>query len=99
MKFLKIFFIIFIFSFFNQKSFSEIEIDANYVILQDHLSGEILYEKNADAKIYPASMTKIMTVIVVFDLIKKGKYQKGENIIFLHTGGQPALWAYKKFFQ
>ena len=35
----------------------------------------------------------------LFDLIKKGKYQKGDNIIFLHTGGQPALWAYKKFFQ
>ena len=35
----------------------------------------------------------------LIDLIKKGKYQKGDNIIFLHTGGQPALWAYQKFFQ
>ena len=61
MKLFKIFFIILIFLLFQQKSYSQIEVDANYVILQDHLSGKILYEKNADDKIYPASMTKIMT--------------------------------------
>ena len=26
-------------------------------------------------------------------------HEYANNIIFLHTGGQPALWAYKKFFQ
>ena len=52
-------------------AYSKIEIEARYVILQDHLSGEILYEKEADEKIYPASMTKIMTAIVTFDLLKK----------------------------
>ena len=73
MKFLKIFFIIVIFLFSQQKSYSEIEIDARFVILQDHLSGKILYEKSADSKIYPASLTKIMTAIVAFDLLKKAK--------------------------
>ena len=69
MKFIKIIFsVLFLFSF-SQKSFSEIDIDVRYIILQDHLSGEILYEKDADAKIYPASMTKIMTTIVAFDLL------------------------------
>ena len=37
-----------------------------------YLSGEILYEKDPDKSIYPASMTKIMTSIVAFDLIKSG---------------------------
>jgi len=49
------------------------DIKANTAILQDYLSGEILFEKNADDKIYPASMTKIMTAIVAFDLLKKGE--------------------------
>ena len=49
------------------------EIKARTAILQDYLSGEILYEKNADKSIYPASMTKIMTAIVAFDLIKSGE--------------------------
>ena len=73
MKFFKIFFIILIFLLFQQKSYSQIEVAADHVILQDHLSGTILYEKDADGKIYPASMTKIMTVIVAFDLLKREK--------------------------
>ena len=48
------------------------EIKARTAILQDSLSGEILYEKEPDKSIYPASMTKIMTSIVAFDLIKSG---------------------------
>ena len=48
------------------------DIKARTAILQDFLSGEILYEKDPDKSIYPASMTKIMTAIVAFDLIKSG---------------------------
>ena len=43
---------------------ANIEIKARTVILQDFLSGEILYEKEPDKSIYPASMTKIMTSII-----------------------------------
>ena len=67
MKILNILLILCISLFFNHKSYSNIEVEANYVILQDHLSGKILYEKDADAQIYPASLTKIMTTIVAFD--------------------------------
>jgi serine-type D-Ala-D-Ala carboxypeptidase (penicillin-binding protein 5/6) len=42
-------------------------------ILVDYHSGDVLYELEPDAQIYPASMTKIMTSIVAFDLIKKNK--------------------------
>ena len=73
MKYLKTILVIVLFFQFSIKAFSKIEIEATYAILQDHLSGEILYEKDADAKIYPASMTKIMTTIVTFDLLKKGE--------------------------
>ena len=52
------------------------EIKARTVILQDYLSGEILYEKDPDKSIYPASMTKIMTAIITFDLIKSGDNRK-----------------------
>jgi len=47
-------------------SYSNIEIKARTAILQDFLSGEILYEKEPDRSIYPASMTKIMTSINCF---------------------------------
>ena len=48
------------------------DVKARTAILQDYLSGEILFEKDADKSIYPASMTKIMTAMVAFDMIKNG---------------------------
>ena len=53
---------------------AEINIEAKTVILQDFLSGKILYKKDPDIAIYPASMTKIMTSIIAFELLKMEKY-------------------------
>ena len=58
MKFLKTLSIIFVYCFLSQKSYSEIDVEAEHFILQDHLSGEVRFEKDADSSIYPASMTK-----------------------------------------
>ena len=48
-------------------------INARTSILVDYHSDEILYESDPDAQIYPASMTKIMTSIVAFDLLERNK--------------------------
>ena len=55
----KLFIIIFTLIFFNKNIYANIEIKARTAILQDFLSGEILYEKEPDESIYPASMTKM----------------------------------------
>jgi len=47
-------------------------IDASAYILQDYHTGKILAENNADVKLAPASLTKIMTVYVVFREISNG---------------------------
>ncbi len=92
----KILFIIFIFFFAtSSKSF---DIKAPSVILQDYLSGEILFEKDADREIYPASMTKIMTSIIAFDLLKKGeislddKFTVSEKAWRLSTSGYSSMF-------
>ena len=59
-------------SFINH-SYALFDVNARTAILQDYLSGEILFEKEADYKIYPASMTKIMTSIIAFDYLKSGE--------------------------
>ena len=79
--FKKIFLINLINLFLIQFSYSNIDIKARTVILQDFLSGEILYEKEPDRSIYPASMTKIMTSIVAFDLIESGDLKLDEKFI------------------
>ena len=98
MRHIKIFFVIFIFSLFQQISHSEIEIDARYVIVQDHLSGQILYEKDPDSKIYPASMTKIMTAIVVFDLLKNGETSLDEMITISEKAWRLSQSGYSSMF-
>ena len=60
---------------------ANIDIKARTAILQDFLSGEILYEKDPDRSIYPASMTKIMTAIIAFDLIKSGDLSLDDKFI------------------
>lgn len=49
------------------------EAAATAAILVDCESGFVLYEKNADAPVAPASTTKIMTALLVFDAIAAGK--------------------------
>ena len=51
-------------------SYADFDVKARTAILQDYHSGEILYEKDADRIIFPASMTKIMTAIIAFDFIQ-----------------------------
>ncbi len=98
MRHIKIYLIIFIFSLFQQISHSEIKIDAKYVIIQDHLSGKILYEQDPDSKIYPASMTKIMTAIVVFDLLKKGETSLDEMITISEKAWRLSQSGYSSMF-
>ena len=98
MKFLKFFLIIITCIFFTQKSFSNIEIAARYAILQDSLSGKILYEKDADEKIYPASKTKIMTSIVAFDLLKKGETSLDELITISEKAWRLSQSVYSSMF-
>ncbi|MGV3478760.1 MAG: D-alanyl-D-alanine carboxypeptidase family protein [Sphingobium sp.] len=49
------------------------ESTAKVAFLQDLSSGAVLYDKGADVRMPPASMAKMMTVYVAFDLIKQGK--------------------------
>jgi len=74
------------------------DISARTAILQDYLSGEILYEKNADKSIYPASMTKIMTAIVAFELIRSGDLDMNEKFIISENAWRLSSAGYSSMF-
>ena len=94
-KFFLVLFTLLSFTFGVNASF---DIKARTAILQDYLSGEILFEKEPDKSIYPASMTKIMTAIIAFDLIKKGdlsldeKFTVSENAWRLSSAGYSSMF-------
>lgn len=52
---------------------------APIAFMQDLSSGAILYAKDADRRIPPASMAKMMTVYVAFDMIKRGELKLSQN--------------------
>jgi serine-type D-Ala-D-Ala carboxypeptidase (penicillin-binding protein 5/6) len=49
------------------------ESSAKQAILMDSGSGKVLFEKNADELMHPASMSKIMTMIMVFERLESGR--------------------------
>ena len=76
---------------------------AKTAILQDYLSGEILFEKEAHMSIYPASMTKIMTSIIAFELLESGQITLDEKftiseMIFYKLGKHQDLKDYQCIF-
>jgi len=75
-----------------------LEIKARTAILQDFLSGEILYEKDADKSIYPASMTKIMTAIIAFELIKGGELNLDEKFLVSENAWRLSSAGYSSMF-
>jgi len=54
---------------------------ADNLAILDYESGEILFEKNARVPMYPASMTKIMTALIVFDRIKSGALSLDDEFV------------------
>tara|TARA_Y100000389_G_scaffold94075_1_gene90730 strand:- start:6845 stop:8023 length:1179 start_codon:yes stop_codon:yes gene_type:complete len=78
--------------------FADLEIKARTAILQDYLSGEILYEKEPDRSIYPASMTKIMTSIIAFDLIKSGDLTLEDKFIVSEKAWRLSTAGYSSMF-
>ena len=74
------------------------DIKARTVILTDYLSGEILYVKDPDKSIYPASMTKIMTAIVTFELIKSGDLSMNDKFIVSENAWRLSSAGYSSMF-
>ena len=51
---------------------SYIDTDAETAVVIDATTGKVLFEKNKDKKTFPASMTKIMTTLIVFEKLSNG---------------------------
>tara|TARA_B100002052_G_C15857541_1_gene588344 strand:- start:605 stop:1759 length:1155 start_codon:yes stop_codon:yes gene_type:complete len=96
----KIFRFILLFAvFFNPTVKSdEFDVKAKTAILQDYLSGKILYEKDADLSIYPASMTKIMTSIIAFEQIKNGDLSLDDEFLISENAWRLSQSGYSSMF-
>jgi len=85
---------------FNFSSFvlAESMVNARTAIVIDYHSGKVLYEYEADIQIYPASMTKIMTTIVAFDLIKKNRLSLDDQFVVSENAWRLSESGYSSMF-
>lgn len=83
---------------------AEIITPAEFVMIMDYESGDILYEKNADMPMKPASMAKLMTTYLLFEQLQNGSirledkfivsekaYRKGGSRMFVEIGSQVTI--------
>ena len=84
-NFYLLFFFLLSFNFiWMKKSISQlldIKSPAKQVIIYDHEADEILFEKNADQIMKPASMAKVMTTYIIFDKLKDKSLQMSDTFL------------------
>ncbi|MCD8335876.1 MAG: D-alanyl-D-alanine carboxypeptidase [Lachnospiraceae bacterium] len=60
---------------------SEPEIETPHALVMEVSTGTVLYEKDADTGVHPASVTKIMTVLLIFEAIEKGEISLTDEVV------------------
>jgi len=93
-----IYILISFFLIFSNLSYAQFDLKARTAILQDYHSGEILFEKEPDLMIFPASMTKIMTSIIAFDLIKNGELSLDDKFLVSENAWRLSQAGYSSMF-
>lgn len=60
---------------------SAFEIATPHALVMEVSTGKVLYEKDADAKIHPASVTKVMTILLIFEALETGKLTLDQEVV------------------
>ncbi len=83
---------------FSTNLISNPKIDVKTAILIDYDSDKIIYELEPDMSIYPASMTKIMTAIIAFDLLKDKKLDLEDKFLISEKAWRLSQSGYSSMF-
>ena len=70
-----------------------IETEAEYAVILDYETGDVLYAKNGNDLMIPASMTKIMTAHVVFDRLKRGEIMIDDTFTVSENAWRKGGWS------
>ena len=94
----KLLILLILFLNFCSNLFANPNIQARTGILIDYHSEKVIYELDPDSQIYPASMTKIMTSIVAFDLLKNNKLSLDDKFTISENAWRLSQAGYSSMF-
>ena len=60
---------------------AQVEVTSPAAILIEASTGEVIFEKNADERRSPASITKIMTLLLTFEALEEGKVKREDEVL------------------
>ncbi len=63
-----------------EKGTEGVEVSAPSAILMEASTGQVIYEKDADSVRPPASVTKVMTMLLIFDALAEGKIKLEDEV-------------------
>ena len=70
-----------------------IDSEASHAVILDHETGDVLWHKNGEALMIPASMTKMMTAHLVFDRVKSGELEFDQTFTVSENAWRKGGWA------
>ncbi len=70
-----------------------IDSDASHAVILDHETGDVLWHKNGEALMIPASMTKMMTAHLVFDRVKSDELEFDQTFTVSENAWRKGGWA------
>lgn len=76
----------------NAQAVEHIDIDAKAALLADAETGEIFYSKDIYEKLYPASITKIMTALLVLEACERGEVSLTDMVVASDTFQEGLIW-------
>lgn len=76
-----LFLIILVFFGFPVYALKMIDVTAPYAVLIDYNSGKILYEKQADISVSPSSMSKLLTLYMLFEKLQSSRYDLNTELV------------------
>ncbi len=63
-----------------QQTDSVLELQTPHALVMEVSTGTVLFEKDADAKVHPASVTKVMTMLLIFEALEEGRLRLDEQV-------------------
>lgn len=59
---------------------ADLSLSCESAVLMEPITGKVLYEKNKDKQLRPASVTKVMTLLLIMEAIDKGKFTYEDTV-------------------
>lgn len=64
----------------DEKANKSLQLESSSAVLMEGSTGQLIYEKNKDEQLHPASITKIMTLLLIYEALDEGRFTMDDEV-------------------